>query len=212
MKSALLLFSSAFLALASAALVDDNSCVACVQPLEFWVAEDEAFTNAVSFNAPDCPIDDWYATLSQDSGSNPWTMLAQPFLVTLANFNSPLTNDEFCKATIRDYLVDDDVHAAYQRAQEILEDYCGDIPATQEDVVREAISLANTLASFNNGEWGVSWCLSTAAVQPETGNVPLEQTFDSGAQAGILAGIIVGLLLLLGLAFYIQMKYVMKRK
>jgi len=42
--------------------------------------------------------------------------------------------------------------------------------------------------------------------------VPLEQTFDSGAQAGILAGIVIGLLLLLGLAFYIQMKYVMKRK
>ena len=210
MRSALLLFTTAFLALARAAI--DESCVACVQPREFWLAEEDAFTDAVSFNAPDCPIDDWYTTFSQDAGGNTWAMLVQPFLATLANFNSALTNDNFCKATIRDYLVDDEVHTAYQRAQEILEDYCGDIPATQTEVLRESISIANTLTSFNNGEWGVSWCLSTAAVQPETGNVPLEQEFDTGSQAGILVGIVVGLVLLLVLAFYIQMKYVMKRK
>ena len=208
MKSAILIFVFAFFALTSATA--DESCFVCAQPHEFWVGEESAFNNAVDFNTPDCPIDDWYTTLSQDPGGNPWAILAQPYLTALANFNSALTNDGFCKGTILEYLGDDEVHAAYQRAQEILEDYCGDIPSTQTDVVREAISNSNTLGSFNDGEWGVSGCLSTEAVQPETGNVPLEQEFNSGSQAGILVGIVVGLLVMMVLLFYIQMKYVMK--
>ena len=197
---------------ASSAYTEVVECSACVLNREAWLGASDYFDSAVQYTAPDCPISDWTATLNQESDENVWTSLAQQYLATLANYNSVLTNDAYCKETALDFIGDHELYAQYERARAIIEAHCGDIPLTQQEARDEALAIAGNLEQFNAGMRALPACASLAAIQPETGNVPIEQEYNTASQGGILAGIVVGLLLLIALMWLVQTRLISSKR
>ena len=171
-------------------------CSACVLNREAWLAitlTTDYFASAVQYTAPDCPISDWTAALNQESDGNAWTSLAQQYLATLANYNSGLTNDVYCKETVLDFIGDHELCAQYERARAIIEAHCGDIPLTQQETCDEALAIASNLEQFNTGMRALPTC-HFAVIQPETN---IEQEYITTSHSGILARIAARFLLLI---------------
>jgi len=196
---------------ASSAYTEVVECSACVLNRESWLGATDYFVSAVQYNTPDCPINDWTATLNQESAENVWTTLTQQYLVTLANYNSALTNDAYCRETALDFVGDHELYAQYERARAIIEAHCGDIPLTQQETRDEALAIAGNLGQFNSGMLALSTCVSLSVIQPETGNVPIQQQYNTASQGGILVGIVLGFLLVIALLWLVQTRLISRK-
>lgn len=208
-------FALIFIALFAAscsAFTEVVECSACVLNREGWLAASSDFENAVRYNVPDCPISDWTATLAQESPENVWSTLTQQYLITLANYNSALTNDAYCKETLDDFIVNHELRAKYERARAIIETHCGDIPLTQQEARDDAQNIADALQRFNAGADALPSCAALAQIEPETGNVPIEQSYDTASQAGITAGIVLAFVVLLGLLWLVQTRMINSKR